>query len=125
MPSYVLNEELKRLVVQVVNQHMGSFQARPKRTRRVRRGSGGGGGTVKARVYTTITAAAGPAQANWGSGQVKLQDPSTGVVASSPTSVDNDNIGTSFDVDCQVTLDQNYSPPRVIGGSCSPVDWGD
>jgi len=59
MPSYVLNEELKRLVVQVVNQHMGSFQARPKRTRRVRRGGGGGSGGGL--TYFVLTEAIGAA----------------------------------------------------------------
>lgn len=40
MANYLLNEELRRLVVQVCNQHMSSFQPRPKRGRRVRNSGG-------------------------------------------------------------------------------------
>lgn len=41
MANYLLSEELRRAVVQVVNQHQSSFQPRPKRGRRVRNGGGG------------------------------------------------------------------------------------
>lgn len=88
-------------------------------------GAGASAGTVKARVTTTISAAAGPLTADWGAGEVKLQDPTTGALAADATEVQNDNIGTSWAVDCQVTLDTSYSPPRVIGGSCGAVTWGD
>ena len=46
MANYVLSEELRRAVVQVVNQHQSSFQPRPKRGRRVRGGGGGDAGSV-------------------------------------------------------------------------------
>lgn len=36
MANYVLSDELRRAVVQVVNQHQSSFQPRPKRGRRIR-----------------------------------------------------------------------------------------
>lgn len=80
-------------------------------------------GTRKGRVTTEISAATGPLTAQWGSGEVKLQDPLTGVLDSSATAVDNDCIGDSWVVNCQVTLDMNYNPPRVIGGSCNAVSW--
>lgn len=50
MANYVLSEELKRAVVQVINQHQSSFQPRPKRGRRVRNG----GGASDAVFYTAI-----------------------------------------------------------------------
>lgn len=56
MANYVLSEELRRAVVQVVNQHQSSFQPRPKRGRRVRSGGGGGGGeTVASSTFAWVT----------------------------------------------------------------------
>lgn len=42
MAYHVLNDELKRLVVSVVNEHKASFQPRPRRGRRQRPATGGG-----------------------------------------------------------------------------------
>lgn len=63
MASYVLSEELKRFVVQVVAEHKASFQPRPRRGRRPRPG-GGGAAAVNANianawVYSTAAKNAG------------------------------------------------------------------
>lgn len=76
-----------------------------------------------ARVTTEVSAATDQLTANWGSGQVKLQHPTTGVLAASAISVNNLNIGTAFVVDSQVQVDVSYSPPRVLNGTCDAVSW--
>lgn len=50
MAYHVLNDELKRLVVQVCNQHMASWQPRPRRGRRPRPGGGGAPATLNLRL---------------------------------------------------------------------------
>jgi len=92
---------------------------------RIYLGSAGGTTLVKGRVTTEITAAEGPLAADWGEGEVAMQDAATGTVSETPVAVDNDNIGTSWAIDCQVVLDTSHSPPRVVGGSCGPVNWGE
>lgn len=59
MGYHVLDDELKKLVQQVCRQFMNSFQPRPKRGRRVRRG-GGAGGVGKNTSIVQATAAIPP-----------------------------------------------------------------
>lgn len=81
------------------------------------------GGIRFARVTTEISAATNQLTANWGTGAVKLQHNSTGVLAADAITVDNLNIGTAFVVDAQVQLDMGYAIPRVLNGSCAAVSW--
>lgn len=60
MANYVLSEELRRLVVQVCNQHMSSFQPRPKRGRRPRQGGGVSFGDQPPSQFAVVTYPAGP-----------------------------------------------------------------
>lgn len=71
----VLNDELLKLVQQVVRQQMNSFQPRPKRLRRPRASGGGGGDGGSnvgrfARVVHKITKAGSNLREDWGSGDV-------------------------------------------------------
>lgn len=78
--------------------------------------------TIKAKVTTAIPKATGPAIGAWGrTGIVRLQDQVTGAVGSTDVAVDNDNINSEWSANSQVTLDPNYYPLRVLGGSCSSV----
>ena len=86
-------------------------------------GGGGSSNLRKARVTTAITAATDELEANWGTGEVKFMDDTTGVLDSDPTTVDNDNIDMTFAEDAQVIIDTSHSPPRVITGTCSAVTW--
>ena len=86
-------------------------------------GGGGSSNLRKARVTTAITAATDELEANWGTGEVKFMDDTTGVLDSDPTTVDNDNIDMTFAEDAQVIVDTSHSPPRVITGTCSAVTW--
>ncbi len=82
------------------------------------------GGTIKGRVKVAIPRASGPAVAQWGrTGEVDLQNRTTGALTGVQIVVDNDNLDAThgFPVDAQVTLDLRYNPPRVIGGTCAAV----
>jgi hypothetical protein len=76
-----------------------------------------------ARVTTAITAATGPGNGAWGAGQVKLQDPDTGVVAATAINATNMLIDVGFALDSQVQVDTSYTPVRVLNGTCAAVDW--
>ena len=94
----------------------------------VQRPTGFSGGTTirTARVTTTITAATGPT--TWGSGQAQLCHATTGSPTGSSIDVDNE-WPEQFAEDSMVKLDMGYSPPRVLGGTCTALDastfWGD
>lgn len=69
MAAYVLNEELKRAVVQVVNQHLNSFQPRPKRGRRlIRRGGGDSDGSGDGKFAIVIEPAGASTHGSTGVG---------------------------------------------------------
>lgn len=88
--------------------------------------SGGGSASIRfARVTTEVTAAISPLTADWGTGQVKLQDDETGVVDTTATDVNNLMIDVTYPIDSQVQVDMAYTPPRVLNGTCDAVAWGD
>jgi hypothetical protein len=88
---------------------------------------GGGGGVAisnlrDARVTTAIDAASDNLQANWGSGQVKLLNETTGEEEGEAIPVKN-MLRVAFVVDCQVEVDTAHNPPHVRNGSCAAVNW--
>lgn len=60
MANYVLSEELRRAVVQVINQHQSSFQPRPKRGRRARNSGAFEFPAAPSSVFAVVVTAAGP-----------------------------------------------------------------
>lgn len=77
-----------------------------------------------ARVIVEIGPATGPLFAAWGTGQVKLQDPNTGALSGTATTVYNQWIGdisTRYPVDAQALIDIGQDPPRVVNGTCGFV----
>lgn len=77
-------------------------------------------GVVKfGRVTGAIGAAGNELIANWGSGTVKFQDPTTGILAPVATNVKNPIIGQGFVVDAQVMV----VGTTVINGTCAAVNW--
>jgi len=129
----LLNDELTQLVQQVCRQFMNSFQPRPKRGRRARRG---GGGTVtneiemrRYRVIASVPAATGHLAENWGTAlaALSLLDSTTGEEIDPTHDPDNmvpalNPLDTSFAVDCMVRVLDG----QIFDGTCQPfVDWDD
>lgn len=111
MALHVLNDELKRLVVQTVNQYQSSFQPRPRRGRRPRGGGGDAGPTLQyGEVYSTVSAQASWTQPGIGMVQFKKDD---GTDDGQPIEVRN-LYKFSFANGDAVLCNRSYDPPRIV-----------
>lgn len=98
------------------NASLDQWEARPK-------GGGSSSGVRFGRVTEAISPATGAASSLWGSGKIKVQDPTTGSIDTVESDVWNLWIGIGFVVDAQVTVETGSFV--VLEGTCEAVDWGD
>lgn len=115
------NRRSAELIGRVVKEFRGTGKGElplPKRRRHPDSGGGGNSQLRFARVTTEVAPATGRLKADWGDGQVKLQDAATGELADDPIDVKNLRQNVTWIVDNQVLVDTGYNPPRVIDGLC-------